>query len=172
MPSILYHYKMIFYTSDTHFNHAAVIKYCNRPFLDVPMMNSVMIERWNRVVRPEDTVYHLGDFAMGQRELLKPIISQLNGYKILVRGNHDRSPTVMLEAGFNEVYKELILQTDAGLAYLHHQPMPESHWGGADFHLCGHIHDLWVTQGKTINVGVDVWDFTPRTIDELLTSLN
>jgi calcineurin-like phosphoesterase family protein len=82
----------VFFTSDTHFNHANVIKYCVRPFASIEEMNRVMIERWNAVVGPEDTVYHLGDFAMGKPSEWPAFLRQLNGAKkILIRGNHDRS---------------------------------------------------------------------------------
>ena len=79
-----------FFTSDTHFNHANVIKYCARPFASLEAMNREMITRWNAVVGPEDTVYHLGDFAMGKSSEWPGFLRQLNGArKILIRGNHD-----------------------------------------------------------------------------------
>ena len=55
---------MIFFTSDTHFNHKAIISYCSRPFESVEEMNDRLIDNWNQVVKPNDTVYHLGDFAL------------------------------------------------------------------------------------------------------------
>lgn len=79
-----------FYTSDTHFGHERILELCERPFSDVTRMNEALIERWNNVVQPEDTVYHLGDVALGKIAESLPLISRLNGYKILVLGNHDR----------------------------------------------------------------------------------
>lgn len=159
---------MIYFTSDTHFFHDNIRGYCDRPFINVEMMNQVMIERWNNVVSPEDTVYHLGDFSMGRKENVPLILPQLNGYKILIRGNHDRDAKYMQDSGFNEVHEKLFLQTECGMAYLAHIPTPNGHWADiADFHLCGHVHDYWIKKEKMINVGVDVWDFTPRTIQEL-----
>jgi calcineurin-like phosphoesterase family protein len=81
---------MRFFTSDTHFGHANIIRYSNRPFVDVPAMNEALIENWNAVVRPEDTVYHLGDVALGPWTEWDSILTRLNGYKILLIGNHDR----------------------------------------------------------------------------------
>lgn len=55
----------VFFTSDTHFNHTNIIRFCNRPFKDVSHMNETIISNWNRVVGPEDIVFHLGDFCLG-----------------------------------------------------------------------------------------------------------
>ena len=151
---------MVFFTSDTHFNHANIIKYCTRPFSSVEEMNREIIARWNAVVGPEDTVYHLGDFAMGRPSEMPAIYHQLNGArKILIRGSHDRTLKQMLEVGFPEVYEKL--EWEGWL--LQHRPMNTRRKL-----LCGHVHEKWRRLGWIINVGVDVWDFTPRTIDELV----
>ena len=55
----------VFFTSDTHFSHATIIKFCQRPFKDVSHMNDELVQRWNEVVGPDDIVFHLGDFAWG-----------------------------------------------------------------------------------------------------------
>lgn len=68
-----------FFTSDTHFNHAKVIKYCARPFASVEEMNRELLSRWNAVVGPEDTIFHLGDFAMGKTSEWPGLRRQLNG---------------------------------------------------------------------------------------------
>lgn len=75
----------------------------------------------------------------------------------------------MISYGFDEAYDHLFLQTERGMAYLAHEPKPNGHWAEtAEFQLCGHVHDYWKVKEKWYNVGVDVWDFYPRTIDELL----
>ena len=95
----------IFFTSDTHFGHANIIKYCARPFASVQEMNRELIARWNAVVGPRDTVYHLGDFAFGKASEAPTFLRKLNGAKkILIRGNHDRNARQMLEVGFDEVH--------------------------------------------------------------------
>ena len=48
----------LFFTSDTHFHHANIIRFCNRPFRDVEEMDEILIRNWNEVVGPEDTVFH------------------------------------------------------------------------------------------------------------------
>jgi calcineurin-like phosphoesterase family protein len=159
---------MIYFTSDTHFFHGNIIGYCNRPFADIDTMNEGLIEKWNRRVTPEDTVYHLGDVSFGKLEATQAIIQRLNGYKILVKGNHDRSHERMIEMGFQESISNLYLQTEKGMAYLAHEPKPNGIWGDTvEFQLCGHVHDLWKVKEKWYNVGVDVWGYEPKTIEEL-----
>lgn len=80
----------IWFSSDTHFGHENIIKYCDRPFKNVDHMNEVIIDNWNSVVSSGDTVYHLGDVALGQIDKSLACVSRLNGYKILILGNHDR----------------------------------------------------------------------------------
>lgn len=79
----------IWVTSDTHFNHVNIIKYCNRPFLSVEEMNEVIINNWNDVVPKGATVYHLGDFALGDKSLIPDLLNRLNGHIKFVMGNHD-----------------------------------------------------------------------------------
>ena len=55
----------VFFTSDTHFYHGNIIRFCNRPFEDVEMMNETIISNWNNTVGLDDTVFHLGDFCLG-----------------------------------------------------------------------------------------------------------
>lgn len=91
----------VWFTSDNHFWHYNVIKYCNRPFRSqseidqnivleesVIKMNEAMIAAWNKVVQPEDIVYHLGDFAMAA-QAVKVSLPRLNGEIHLILGNHD-----------------------------------------------------------------------------------
>jgi len=152
-----------FFTSDTHFNHYNIIKYCNRPFGSVEEMTTVLTENWNKVVSPNDVVWHLGDFAFGPVGMCNGLLHQLNGTKYLIRGNHDANEKRMLAVGFKEVHKRFQWNE----WWLVHRPRsaPE----GARV-LCGHVHNHWARIGWFINVGVDVQEFTPRTIDELLTT--
>ncbi|MFW6243233.1 MAG: metallophosphatase, partial [bacterium] len=79
---------MAFHISDQHFFHSNIIKYCNRPFKDINEMNYFMIEKWNEVVGINDIIYHHGDFCLGGKNNASSILSVLNGYKILIKGNH------------------------------------------------------------------------------------
>lgn len=79
--------KHIWVTSDTHFNHANIIKYCNRPFSSVEEMNETIVENWNKVVSWDDIIYHLGDFALGDKSLIPNILGRLNGRVKIIMGN-------------------------------------------------------------------------------------
>jgi calcineurin-like phosphoesterase family protein len=59
--------KNIFFTSDTHFYHTNIIKYCNRPFSSVEEMNQKLIENWNNTISEHDTIFHLGDFMFKKK---------------------------------------------------------------------------------------------------------
>ncbi len=80
----------IFFTSDTHFGHARINELANRPFDSVEEMNETIIDRWNETVKTTDTVFHLGDVALGKLDDSLPLMDRLNGHKHLIVGNHDR----------------------------------------------------------------------------------
>lgn len=157
----------IFFTSDTHYGHANVIKHAKRPFQGLEDMHATMIERWNKVVQPTDTVYHLGDVVWKQ-SLLEEIFTKLNGEKILVWGNHDsvatrRSPVWK----FATADIELQLPGEP-LLVLHHyskRVWNKSHHGS--IMLYGHSHGSLPGDSQTLDVGVDCWDFTPVTLKQI-----
>ena len=78
----------VYFTSDLHFYHANVIKYCNRPYFSVEEMNKDLIYQWNSEVCSNDDVYCLGDFSLAFRPV-ELYSSVLNGKKYLLPGNHD-----------------------------------------------------------------------------------
>ena len=69
----------VFFTSDTHFYHGNIIRFCNRPFKDVEMMNETIISNWNNTVGQDDIVFHLGDFCLGGSAEWTKILDRLNG---------------------------------------------------------------------------------------------
>ena len=78
----------IFFTSDTHFFHEHIIKFCNRPFKNAEEMNYKLIQNWNKKIPTDGLVFHLGDFGWGGYKEFKNIRDQLNGEIILIKGNH------------------------------------------------------------------------------------
>ena len=173
----------IWFTADTHFGHHNAIRYCGRPFQDKREMDRVMIENWNRVVKPRDTVYHLGDVSFYGAIQTTAIIQKLRGKKIMIRGNHDKGEAYYLRAGFTQ-YIQSRPATPAKFEefFLSHYPYWECYTHDDRGHkfadrmlkqqgnrwlLCGHVHEVWKNKGRCINVGVDQWNFTPVHLDEI-----
>lgn len=166
---------MIYLISDTHFNHKNIIEYENRPFASVEEMNKVIIDNWNAVVTDEDTVIHLGDVGLGTESMLKTIIPQLKGHKILIRGNHDtKSKQFYLDCGFEQVENNMLVNYWGEKVYISHRP--ESRPGNGEpytIHLYGHVHSK-LCDGKYPTLArngaclcVERWNYTPV----LLTSI-
>lgn len=160
---------MIFFTADLHFGHANIIKLCKRPFRDVQHMNTALINRWNERVKPEDTVYHLGDFCFTGRGSGSPAYPRayerlLNGTIVHILGNHDRGNRIR-----NSIYYAEI-KFGKRVWHLQHKPpldpLPDHNY------LVGHVHEKWDAklngEGIIINVGVDVFNFYPVKPYEIL----
>lgn len=135
---------MNFYISDLHFNHTNIIKYDNRPFQTADEMNHTLIKNWNKVVTDNDIVNVLGDFVWGKFSVWEEILPQLNGEKILIKGNHDKIPDNIKGNLLKEIvdYK-LAKDPDTDMwVIMSHYPMP-FFWRDYDpnvFMLCGHLH--------------------------------
>lgn len=166
----------IFLTSDTHFYHTNIIKYCHRPFKDVDDMNEHMISRWNETITSDDVVYHLGDFAFNiHRNKLQWLFDRLNGHKILIKGNHDHKDTIKLswESVFD--YKEI--NHEGKLIVMMHYPLES--WKNnsrGSIHFHGHIHsrknvmnyDDVKKRTNRYDVGVDLNNFTPMLLEQAI----
>lgn len=164
--------KKVFITSDTHFDHARIIQYENRPFNSVQEMNEEMIKRWNLKVSNNDTVFHLGDFCFSNKDRTTEIISRLNGKKILVMGNHDRSRPVKwyIDCGFNEVYNYPILYKE--FFVLSHEPL--TYLKPPFVNLMGHVHQSLNYPTFTTNsvcCCVERWNYTPVNFNTILMNL-
>ena len=85
------------FTSDLHLGHAAVIAHCSRPFASVAEMDAVLVANWNGRVAPGDDVWVVGDFALGNAEVVAHYLRRLRGRKHLVHGNHDRKATRIIK---------------------------------------------------------------------------
>lgn len=161
----------IWITSDTHFSHENIIKYCMRPFVSVEDMNESLIARWNTRVKPLDIVYHLGDFGLGKSEDMRLIRQKLNGHITIIRGNHDDSLSKLIATEFQSIANELTLQYKQWLFIMTHAPktdvmFDENNHGVINLH--GHIHGKNRATNNRINVSCDAWDFTPVSLDDLL----
>jgi calcineurin-like phosphoesterase family protein len=161
---------MDFFISDNHFGHKNIIKYMNRPFSSSEEMNLEMIKSWNSVVGCDDRVFLVGDAFLCNEDDAADIVSQLNGYKILIAGNHDRSKKTMIGMGFDEYHRELSYSFgDIGTALLKHYPLPDRviKEKGYDFLVHGHLHKPPHIQGLKVNVAADIINFIPVTSEYL-----
>ncbi len=175
-----------FFTSDTHFNHANIIRFCNRPFKDVEQMNEVMITNWNNAISKDDTVFHLGDFCLGGAAEWTKILDRLNGKIFLIMGNHDlKNIRQGFISRFEHVAMQMHIKVGKQRIYLCHFPFLCFEGGYKDvWQLFGHVHTRKNNTGNDAerlqflyptqyDVGVDNNGFAPvsfglvkRTIDK------
>lgn len=164
---------MIWFTSDTHFGHRNISEFCRRPFSSVEEMDAELIRRWNVVVKPNDTVYHLGDFSFKHNAGVpfEWYYNQLNGRKVIILGNHD-IPNVVRRHCY-EVYDTLYLRHNGlrfFLSHYAHRVWRNSHRGS--FHLYGHSHGELPGFGRSMDVGIDaVMGYAPISLDEVVAKL-
>ena len=134
-------FRRVFITSDTHFFHSNIIKYCNRPWGSAEEMNEGLIENWNRVVHPEDVVIHLGDFCFGGRHKVESIFGRLNGEIDLVLGNHDKLRVAeYYDIGFHRVYDRPVVYDN--FFVMSHAPLQWIKDGDVYYNVFGHVHDM------------------------------
>lgn len=142
----------VWFTSDTHFGHANIIKYCNRPFRDVREMDEEIIRRWNETVPADGVVFHLGDFGYGGSKEWADILRRLNGRIYLILGNHDlKNIKQGYMAAFAHVTQQMTIRVGGQSIYLNHNPF--LCYGGSYkdvWQLFGHVHS-----GPNSNTGLD-----------------
>ena len=176
----------LFFTSDSHFGHNNIIRYCNRPFASVKEHDEALIENWNKVVSPDATVFHLGDFAFAGSDYTTEILSRLNGHIILIKGNHDNFQSSVLDK-FEEVYPQLHIEIGKKSIYLNHYPFATyagMYRKNATIQLFGHIHSGPASlSGKDtsrldnlnphqLDVGMDNFNYTPVSWQQVLEAIN
>lgn len=161
----------IWFISDTHFDHANILKFTKddgvtrirSEFSSVEEMNAAMIDNWNRLVKPGDKIYHLGDFALGNATIVGRIVSRLHGRKRLVVGNHDNIKEI---APFFEkvhlwrIFKEYNFSCS-------HIPLREGQMRKTEFNVHGHIHQNMIPDPRYINICVEHTNYSPVHLDEI-----
>jgi len=166
------------FTSDLHLGHANIIKYCDRPFDSLEQMNDTIIQRWNERVKPDDVVYHIGDFCFknsndskgeGVRTSAIEWEKLLNGKIIFIRGNHDKNNSCKT----NMLY--IVIQYGGKNIGLIHNFEHIKKYGldklNIDYFFVGHVHNNYLTKDdediSAINVGVDMWNFYPVCLNQI-----
>lgn len=165
-----------FFTSDHHFNHKSILSLSNRPFSTPEEMYDEMIVRWNKLIKPKDEVFHLGDFCFSNKiEDASKYLSYLNGKIFIIKGNHDN----WIKSGVSEINlknkKAFIIESqkeiriNGVITVLSHYPMRtwnKSHYGS--YHLYGHEHGNIPSYGFSMDVGVDTNNFYPYSEEEII----
>jgi|SRR6476620_5889714 len=163
----------LFFTSDTHFGHNNIIKYSNRPFKSTEEMDEAIIRNWNGVVKPNDEIWHLGDFAFATGNRIESILKRLNGRKHFIWGNHDQTfkKEKNLLSYFESVrdYKE-INYNNQKIVLIHYPLLTWNKGHRGAWHLHGHCHGSvnYLNEKTTrIDVGVDNFNYTPVSFEEV-----
>lgn len=159
----------IWITSDSHFGHANIIKYCNRPFSSVEEMDDLLILRWNMKVNRDDIVYHLGDFTL--EKSADTYLDRLNGKILFIPGSHDywlKKVDLHKYKGKLEilpVYKSI--KVSGKRIVMCHYPMAS--WEASahgSIHLHGHSHGMMEHIPNRLDVGVDCNYYWPFLLDD------
>ena len=170
--------KSVFFTSDWHINHANSIKFDQRPFRDLDHMHEVLINNYNASVPKDGLCYFLGDIGFSSSDTIEKVISQLNGIKVAIIGNHDKGINALYKIGFDVVLNAATLYIANERVTMSHCPLrgvwredttgmgnakEGEHWHGearhqqfsvtdeGQWHLSGHIHSGPANNKKTID---------------------
>ncbi len=183
-----------FFISDTHFGHKNIITFKRgdntplRDFASVEAMDEHMVENWNSVVKPKDTIYHLGDVVINRKAL--PILERLNGRKVLIKGNHDIFKLRDYSSYFEDIRAYKVMTKEGIICShipIHHDSL--SRW---KINLHGHLHSNVVTRDELMPplgnngwieymrvpderymcVSVEHINYTPLSYDEVLKRIN
>ena len=131
----------VFLYADPHFGHQGVCKFLRedgtklRPFDNAEEMDVELIKRFNETVRPNDKVYFLGDVAMRAKELHR-VMSQLNGDKVLIKGNHD----IFKMSDYSRHFRDIRGYHVMNGCILSHIPIHEESLGRFGCNIHGHLH--------------------------------
>lgn len=162
-----------FYTADLHFGHERIIELAYRPFKTLDKMHEALINNWNNKVGKNDLVYIVGDFCFGNTASYKEFADQLNGQKHLILGNHDRPHP----EGFESIKQYHTVKDGNYHLVLFHWAIEcwQGRWAKDNptktvIHLHGHSHGLLLQNivPNRYDVGVDVWNYEPVTLNEIL----
>jgi calcineurin-like phosphoesterase family protein len=158
------------FTSDFHFGHFNIIRYCNRPFESTEEMDAHIADRMNQCVKPNDTLYFLGDFCMGSVEKVAAYRKRLNCKTIhFVEGNHDKVTRKSQSVFASWSYLSEIHVGKQGIVLCHYAMRVWPHSGRGAWQLYGHSHGNLPDEplSLSMDVGVDSHEFCPWHFEEV-----
>lgn len=153
----------IFLIGDTHFGHRKILEFeaAARPFSNIDEHDDALVDRWNSVVRPKDTVWHLGDVLFGSGSFRH--LPRLNGIKKLVMGNHDHYPSALYLEHFNRIVGAAEL---AG-CLLTHIPVHDSQFRRYKANIHGHLHSRKLDDPRYVCVSAEHNNLTPISLESV-----
>jgi calcineurin-like phosphoesterase family protein len=156
----------VFFTADTHFGDHRVLNISKRPFSSVDEMDGTITERWNAVIKAEDDVWHLGDFAR-TANISARVFPLLNGRKHLIVGNNDPPAVLTLSWISVQSYAEIKVY-GVPLVLCHYPFRTWNGMGKGAINLHGHSHGRLRPMKRQFDVGVDAREFRPVTLAALI----
>lgn len=157
-------------TTDTHFSHPTILKYCERP-IDYEQR---IVNGWKNLIPGQHVLIHLGDICMSQpTEVHEKYIIPLKVKKILVRGNHDsKSDTWYLEHGWDWVCGSMTTERGGKKILFSHEP---KWWDGSyELNIHGHLHNLChpelngIPKGGHKLLALEGTDYRPWDLDKII----
>ena len=170
---------MILFTADLHLGHTNIIKHCNRPFSSVEEMDEHLISAWNKSVRPNDSVYILGDLVFRSAASPDNYLSRLRGKKHLILGNHDKDWVKKADIPRHFLSVERFVEISDGkhkITLCHYPLMSWNHMAKGSYMIHGHIHNnreamyfSMIRQlSNLLNAGVEINEYHPVSFDDLV----
>ena len=158
----------IYVISDTHFGHSNILKFeaAYRPYYTIQDHDLDLVQRWNAVVNPKDTVWHLGDVYFGQKG--HEVLAHLNGIKKLVMGNHDHYSIDV----YRKYFSRISGVTSFGGAILSHVPVhPQQLHARYKMNIHGHMHSKTMEDPRYVCVSAERTGLAPVLMESALNGL-
>jgi calcineurin-like phosphoesterase family protein len=156
----------IFFIGDTHFGHRGILSFSStkelRPFTTIEEHDAELVRRWNAAVGAKDKVFMLGDFCFGKRNI--DIAGELNGYKVLIAGNHDMYAT----EDYLKYFKKVCGVCEYKGAVLTHIPVHPSQFPRYFMNIHGHLHNHILNDYRYFNCSAERINLTPIAYDIIL----
>lgn len=172
----------LFFTSDPHYGHENILKYCHRPFSSIKEHDEELIRLWNETVPKDGIVFILGDIGFCSEAYLKSILNRLNGKIYWIIGNHDwRRITPGIMNRFECITQQMVITVDNKIVYLNHFPFlcyPDSDRHPV-YQFFGHVHSGPLSGSSDISrlvhlnkrqydVGVDNNEYKPISFQDIM----
>lgn len=173
----------VYYTSDWHLNHANLIKRKVRHFDSIEDQNELILKSINDTVGTNDTLFILGDLTMPNSvntQYLYEFIRKINCKNLfVVKGNHDKTDVLnyckikglIYNWDYTKVYTDNAFSMPITVM-LSHYPLRDYH-SAQEPTICihGHSHGMLLPRPvDCFDVGVDVWNFKPVTLEQILST--